>query len=175
MNAPDKIKRPATFDRLRKKQPLQKLVTIPLSSEAVEAYDRAENALERARLLNETDKLSGLELELEGARAHLENESETLVFQSMGRLAYDDLVEEHPPTEEQIKEFQEANGGKGRPPYNIDTFAPALVAASCVEPQMTVDEVNVLFTEWNATEVAELWVAALEVNTQRRVVSLGNA
>jgi hypothetical protein len=178
MSAPTGLKRPATFDHLKKKQPLERRVTIALDQETLEAFDAAGDALERAKLLNEPTE--ELETALEEARAKLEETSAVLVFRSIGRKAYDRLVDTYPPTPEQIKEFQEdnpdreGNPGKGKPPYDIDHFAPALVAASCVDPAMTIEEVTELFDEWNAVEVAELWVAALEVNTQRRVVSLGN-
>lgn len=172
------LKRPATFDHLKKKQPLERKVTIALSQEALDAYDEASDSLERAKLLDEPTE--ALEEALKAARGTLAEESVVLTFRSIGRKAYDSLVDTYPPTAEQIREFQEdnpdreGNPGKGKPPYDIDHFAPALVAASCVDPRMTIEEVDELFAEWNAVEVAELWVAALEVNTQRRVVSLGN-
>lgn len=179
MPAPTGLKKPATFDHLKKKQPLERKITIALSQEALDAYDEASDALERAKLLNE--KTEDQEAALAVARAALEEESVTLIFRSIGRKNYDALVEMYPPTPEQIEEFRdenrdrEGNPGKGKPPYDIEKFAPALVAASCAEPEMTIEQVNEIFEGWNSTEIAELWVAALEVNTQRRVVSLGNA
>jgi hypothetical protein len=180
MPAPAPLKKPPTFDRLKKKQPLERKVTIALVQESLDAYDAATNALERARLLGEEDRIPDLETEVAEAKARLVEDSIELKFRSIGRKNYDALLEAHPPTPEQIKEFQEANAdkegnpGKGQPPYNVDTFAPALVAASLAEPELSEEQVQELFDEWNATELAELWVAALEVNTQRRVVSLGN-
>ena len=180
MSAPTGLKKPATFDHLKKKQPLQRTVTIPLEQDTLDAYDAAESALERARLLGEpTDEL---ESALAVAKEAVLETSVKMTFRSIGRKAYDALLDEHPPTAEQIKEFREENADKdgnpatkGQPPYNIETFAPALIQASCVEPAMTLEQVNELFDEWNSTELSELWGAAYEVNTQRRVVSLGNA
>lgn len=170
--------RPATFDRLKKKQPLERKVTIPLDQDALDAYDTAVSALERAKTFNEDT--TEAEAQVAEARANLQEHTVTMVFRAIGRKNYDALIELYPPTEEQIEEFRNenldrhGNPSKGKPAYDIDKFAPALVAASCVEPEMTLDQVNELFDEWNATELAQLWVAALEVNTHRRVVSLGN-
>lgn len=179
MPAPTGLKKPATFDHLKKKQPLERKVTIPLSQEAVDAYHDAEQAYERAKILNEP--ADALKEALDAARAAVLEESVQMVFRSIGRKAYDALLEEFPPTEEQIAEYRKEHADKdgnpakkGEPPYNIELFAPALIAASCVEPKMTVDQVNEIFDEWNSTEIAEIWTAAHEVNTSRRVVQLGN-
>lgn len=123
--------RPATFDHLKKKLPMERTVTISLS----------------------------------------DDESVTLRFRSIGRRNYDALIGAHPATEQQKADAKAT--GAGEPPYDADTFAPALVAASCIEPVMTLDQVRELWDEWNTAEVLDLWVAALEVNTQRRVVDLG--
>jgi hypothetical protein len=40
---------------------------------------------------------------------------------------------------------------------------------------MTVEQVRELWDEWNVAEILPCWQAALEVNTQRRVVDLGKA
>lgn len=173
-------RRPATFDHLKKKDKLRQVVSIPLDGDAVEAFDQATSNLERARLLGESDSLEALQELVDRAKEAVEDTSVRMVFQSIGRKAYDALLMAHPPTEEQVAEFQDENRqkdgspGKGKPPYNIETFAPALIAASCVDPELTPEQVEELWDEWNSTELAELWMAALAVNTQRRVVHLGN-
>ena len=45
----------------------------------------------------------------------------TLLYQAIGATAYDKLIAKHPPTAEQRVEGSS---------FNIDTFAPALIAAS---------------------------------------------
>lgn len=179
MPGPTGLAKPATFDHLKKKKPLERIVTIPLDDECVERFERAKDAVERAKLLKEPTE--DLEAKLAEARAEVEANSVRMVFRCIGRKAYDALVDAHPPTPEQITQFREDNSTpdgkpatKGKPPYDIEKFAPALVQASCADPQLTLEQVNELFDEWNSTELAELWVAALEVNTQRRVVTLGN-
>lgn len=164
------MSRPATFDHLKKKKPLEKRVPIYLDDETVERMQLAEQ-------MHSTMPNEETQAELDAASAALKESTVTMVFRSIGRKAYEKLVSEHPPTDEQIAEAEKDNEPK--PAYNIDTFAPALVLKSCVEPKMTEDEVLVIFEgddetpAWNTTEILEIWLAALEVNTQRRVVSLG--
>lgn len=83
----------------------------------------------------------------------------SLVFQSMGSKAYDDLVAKYPPTEKQKKEGLT---------YNIEKFAPALVAECCVEPEMSLDDAKEIFESdsWNRGELMMLFFAAVEVNTR---------
>jgi hypothetical protein len=40
---------------------------------------------------------------------------------------------------------------------------------------MTEEEVNELWDEWNSAELGSLFLAAMTVNTSRRVADLGNA
>lgn len=161
--------RPATFDHLKKKQPLERTVSIVLSDDAARSYEAASEALERARLLGQPTHEH--EESLAKARAALEAETVTMRFRSIGRKVYDALLLMHPATDEQKAEA--AKDGTPELPYDIDTFAPALVAASCVEPRLSIEQVRELWDEWNSAEVAPCWVAAMEVNTQRRVVDLG--
>ena len=82
-----------------------------------------------------------------------------LLFRSIGSKAYDELVAKHPPTALQRREDLS---------YNMDTFAPALIARCCVDPEMTVEEVKELWTsdQWNRGELLMLFMAAVEVNTR---------
>lgn len=182
MPAPTGLKKPATFDHLKKKQPLQRTVMIPLSQDSVDALHDAEQALERAKILGEEDRLPDLQAAYDAAREAALEDCVEMTFRSMGRRAYDDLIESFPATEEQKAEWcrdnpkedgTPADKYKG-PSYDVEAFNIHLVAGSCVEPKMTPEQVKEIFDEWNSTEIAELCVAASEVNTNRRVVQLGN-
>lgn len=166
-----KQQRPATYDHLRKKQPIEKLVPVPLDAALVEAYEKAVEAVEALEI--QGADTSAAEKLRDTSRKALEAETVVLRFRSIGRKRYDKLIHDHPATEEQHREHKEQYGQ--RAPHNIDTFAPALIAASCIEPEMTIEQVTELFDEWNPAEVMDLYTAALEVNTQRRVVDLGKA
>lgn len=82
----------------------------------------------------------------------------SLLFRALSGEDYDDLVAKHPPTDKQRKD-----GMRG---FNPDTFPPALVAASLVQPQLTVDQVKGLWgsSDWSDGERASLFGHALEVN-----------
>lgn len=164
-------RRPLTFDHLRAKQPLEKRVQVVLSQEALEAYEEAQQALDRARLTK--GDVEAAQTRYDTAKAKVTEQTVELRFRSIGRRRYEELVRAHPPTAEQEEEQKEAGGQA--PPYNPDTFAPALIAASCVEPEMTSEEAQQLLDEWTTGEALQLFATALEVSTQRRVVDLGKA
>ena len=67
-----------------------------------------------------------------------------------------DLVEAHPPTTEQRK-----RGAS----YNIDTFAPALVAACSLEPRLTFEQAKELkdSPDWSGGEFGDIYGRAMAV------------
>ena len=71
-------------------------------------------------------------------------------FRALGRTAYRALVAAHP-------------GPEGTR-FNIDTFSPALIAASCHAPAMTPTQVDRLFDVVNEGAVEVLFMAAYTVN-----------
>lgn len=164
------LKKPPTFDHLKKKQPLQRTIQIPLDEDVNERYEAASQAVADAQLTDGKPPAE-LQAELEAATEALRESTITLKFRSIGRKAYDALLLDWPITEEQKKELEAE--GEAPPSWNTEEFPVHLIAASCVEPAMTPDQVRELSEEWNSVEFAALWVAALEVNTLRRVVDLG--
>ena len=160
------LKRPATLDHLRKKRPVEKSIEVILSDEEMDAYDRARLNLERLLLSTDPDEaeLEAARARVEEAKAALDEVTVVMTFRSVGRKAYDDLVMAHPPTDEQ-KEMDYS--------YNPETFTPAIIAASCVEPDLTLEEATAIFDEWNGSEISQLFLTALEVNTARRTADLG--
>lgn len=161
-----RLHRPATLDHLRKKEPVQKTISVILSDSEMEAHDRALRAYERLILTKgaaEAD-IDKAKAELDLAREALDEVTVSMTFRSIGRKAYDGLVSEHPPTDEQ-KDLDYT--------YNPETFSPALIAAACVEPRMTLEEATEIFDTWNGPEVTELFFTAVEVNSARRTAELG--
>lgn len=69
------------------------------------------------------------------------------------RKQYDDLVSAHP------------NADGSWPPYAIDTFAPALIAACLVEPELTPEQVAQLWETWEIEPLNVLWDAAMDLST----------
>lgn len=109
---------------------------------------------------------------VEGAKEALRADTVMVTVRAIGRKPYDKLLGEHPPTDEQLAEA--AANGEELPAYNFDTFPPALVAASAVNPVMPLEYVQEIWDEWNSAEITELFTASLIVNTMRRR-DLGNA
>lgn len=124
------------FDRLDKGT--QTRTTICLDSDTALEIERLEEALDVAIAADEQNNrppeapaLAAQILELQ--RVAKESEVE-FVFRDIGRHAYDQLLQAHPPTSEQ-RQIAEDNGGQVE--WNIETFPPALLAASCVSPAWT--------------------------------------
>lgn len=162
--------RPATRDHLLSlKKPASKKVTLLLDPVAMEDYDAAREALGEATSDNRTER----EKALEDAKAALAEASVTMRFQSIGRKKYDALIDAHPATDEQ-KADAKKQGVDEMPAYNIETFPPALIQASCADPELSEDDVQQIYDDWNNAEIFELFMAALEVNTVRRTGDLGN-
>lgn len=83
----------------------------------------------------------------------------TLKFQAIGQKEYDKLVSKHPPTPEQRVEGAS---------FNIDTFAPALIAACAVEPEMTAADAKELWDspDWSRGDVMVLFRNAVDLNNR---------
>jgi hypothetical protein len=80
-----------------------------------------------------------------------------LKFVSIGAKAYDKLAAKHPPTVEQRLEGST---------FNTETFAPALIAACCVDPEMSETEAKQLWNSdtWSRGDRLSIYRAAVEVN-----------
>lgn len=74
-------------------------------------------------------------------------------LRAIPRSEYRALLDDHPP----VKEGAD---------WNADTFPPALIAACCAEPSMTVEQAQQMWDEWEAGETGRLFLAAWQVNEQ---------
>lgn len=101
------------------------------------------------RLRNKKRKAKTLEINLDG-------DIVTLKFEAISSRELDKLRAKHPPTQKQRAE----NLG-----VNLETFNPALVAATLVEPKVTEDEAVELFNSdrWSAGELAQIFNTASDV------------
>lgn len=77
-------------------------------------------------------------------------------FRAIPSTEYDNLVEAHPPTPKQKSEGAA---------YNVDTFAPALIAAVSNEPKMTYEQAKELYDapDWSGGEISGLFIRAMQV------------
>lgn len=158
------------LDHLRKKKPITTTIVIPLEDGLTEPVDEARNELGRALLLSDADREATARERLKTAEDFLRDNSIVMKFQAIGRIAFEDLLREHPPTEAQKAEDASTV-------WNRDTFPAAIISATLLEPALTEAEVKdeILDSEnWGAAEQRMLLDAAVEVNTRRRVTELGN-
>lgn len=102
----------------------------------------------------------------------IERDGETI----RGNRAFQEIVSEHPPTDEDHDQVRKATGRpEALASWNRTTFAPALVAATCVDPVLSDEQAQEMFADWNDAEVDELLAAALTVSQSARQVDLGKA
>lgn len=149
------------------RKPTRLSVRVPLDADAadqarrlaeqlpeVEAADEAENRLPQARKLAE---------QIQALEQQVRDSEEEFTFQALGRRQYQLLLNEHRPSAEQ----EEVAGAKLI--YNIETFPKALLAASCVAPPElagNAEEWAEIHDEWPAGQVALIWQACVDVNTE---------
>jgi hypothetical protein len=83
----------------------------------------------------------------------------TLKYQAIGMRAYDRLVSKHPPKPE-----QRADGNS----FDIDSFAPALIAACSVDPEISPTEAKEIWDsdDWSRGDVMVLFRNAVELNNR---------
>lgn len=179
-------KKPATFDHLRKKRPLEKDVPVCLDPGLLAQADEAQlkwiTAIQENKPQDEVDRLKA---EFDSVMEAIDDNTVVMKFRSPGRKKYEDLLLEHPPTEEQQEQYKAMYGPEARAPYDSDTFGPALVALCCAEPKMTVEQVAILFDgeyddegsevspPWNGNEILTLFTTAMAVCNSSRVGEMG--
>jgi len=168
-------------DIKKRKKPAVETVPIALDHEKADEFNKAyaevqqlrDLAAERPRDKELQATLAEVEAQFEELRRESEEFVVDFVFRSIGRQKFEDLVEECPPTEKQKKEAKKK--GEEEPGWNPETFPVRLMAEAIVEPELTEDEVFEIWDseDWNQAELMSLFIAALTVNQQRKIVDLG--
>ncbi len=88
---------------------------------------------------------------VQAVEAEMADSETVFTFRALGRRKYRELIDAHPDP-------------KGEGLFNVDTFPPALIAASCVDPVMTAVDAERLFDVLNAGQVETLFMGAYIVN-----------
>lgn len=172
------------LDHLRsKKKPVRKTVWIAGDSELADELSELEASLSRARTQAEIARpdrreaalqtVLDMEAEYEAKKAAVRESSIKFVMQGIRTKDYDDLIAAHPPTEEQLEKLKAQ--GETDVPFDVETFPYALIAATCVEPDVPKEDLIAWLHEdsWNRFEILTLFNAANEVNQTRRIINLG--
>lgn len=165
-------KKQTIADIKSRKKAVTKQVVIQLDGEMADRIAELRKAHSAARdadrMSNQPDTAPAIQKQIDELVEESRNTEVTFTFKSIGRFRYDELVDEHPPTKEAKKEGAE---------FNADTFPPALVAESCVDPEMTNEDAVDIFAspDWNGAELRRLFFGALEVNTETGDIPLSRS
>lgn len=131
-----------------------------------------EQIVDQLRSASEEDKAALAKREVK-LREQVRDATVTIAIQAIGGANYDYLVEQHPASADQVEKAKAKN--ESPPNYNLETFAPALIAASVVEPELSLEDAKQLWQDWNTGERLTLFMACVDVNSRaQRVADLGN-
>jgi len=150
-------------DILKKARAREKTVHICLAGDLAGEAERLSDELARVsedwQPADMTDVHPGRKVaaDLKAVQEQVKAAQEPFTFRYIGDRAYSDLLAAH-PSEKEEELFDEA------------TFKPALIAASCVQPEMTVVDTLRLFEVINEGEIRKLFEAAWEVHHASDIV-----
>jgi hypothetical protein len=116
-------------------------------------------------------RLRAVQSEVEELEQRVEEETEPYVFRSIGRPKMEKLLEDNPPTAEQIAEAKKE--GINEVSFNPETYPSALIAEASYDPVMDLEEVQDMWDspDWNTSEILELFTAAQEAQISYRKAS----
>lgn len=168
-------------DVKKRKKPMIRRVPVAMDGEKADEFNAAVSAVQEAKERQAEEprnshiaaELFELEERVKELREEMEDDVVDFVFRSVGRRRYEELVEECPPSKKQIADAKRE--GVDAPGWNPDTFPPTLIAAALIEPEYTYDEVFEIWEseDWNQAELVTLFMSAMAVNAERKVVDLG--
>jgi hypothetical protein len=148
-------------DLLAEIAPREKVARILLRQDMLAEHARLDSELEAERALDATENRDpvapGLANRLLELEAEIEAAKRDFRFRSIGKKAWADLLSEHPPTKDQAK-------ANTRIDHNPETFPLAAIAASCVDPVMTVEQVDKLEQLLTIGQFETLWGACIDAN-----------
>jgi hypothetical protein len=85
----------------------------------------------------------------------VEGGSVGLVLRALPRSQYRELLEAHPP----VKDGED---------WNADTFCPALIAASSVDPELSLEQATDIWEGWETEEASRLFLASYYLNEDHK-------
>lgn len=149
--------RPTIEEILARRKPRTDSVWVPIDTDLQERIADTERRLTAAKqaddLTFEPGRIAPLEAELAALEAEADLVSAEFTFQELPRPEFRKLIAANPP---------EPGGAVTR--WNEDTFAPALVAACCIDPVMTLEQAETIWASWSEATTFLLFGKAWEVN-----------
>lgn len=147
---------------LKRRSPPTVSIRLPLDQKLMDSFKHLEREAGKTQVAAERTndrevhlRAQELNRQLESMREQIEDSRATFVFQGIGRLEYNELLEQHPPRPE------DKEGGFE---FNPETFGPAIIAACAVEPELTLEQVEHIWRDWTDAECVKLFNAAYESN-----------
>jgi hypothetical protein len=155
---------PSSFEEiLARAKPREKTVMVCLAGDLAGEAERLQDELSRVSEDWEPEDLTSVHPgvavaeQLKAVHEKVRAAEEPFTFRYIGDRAYSDLVAAHPSANEQEM-------------FDSVTFPRALVAASCVQPEMTEEQVVALFEVINEGEIKKLFDAAWDVHNSSEVI-----
>lgn len=152
---------------LAQARPAERTVSLCLRGDLVAEFERLEadhvRATERVdtSLAGEGPSALALAQQMEALRQQMQDSTLVLTVRALvPRSRYTDLVLAHPPR----TDLEGTPVPQDREGYNVETFFPALVRASVVDPVMTDDRWARLDAVLSDRQFDELAISALAVN-----------
>lgn len=150
---------PSTFDELQaRRKPREKSITVVVDDGVMsERIEELERLLPFQRHVDETEnkppRAAQLQAELDDLKAKATQLGETFTFRELSRPVYRQLIEANGSTDRGLR-------------WDEDTFAPALLAKSCVSHDFTEEQWKEIWDTWGAWATAPLFATAYEVCEQ---------
>ena len=154
-----------SFDQVWSKRTKDRVpVSVCFDRALLGEFEIAEQNLKEAKASSNGNLGSGIgELQAEVAelRGLIKKATVRLVFENIGMRRWRSIMAAHPPTNE-----QKAEAAKQEVPvqFNIETFPAAAMAASCVEPGLSIEQAQEMMDELPETVFTRLWVACLNAS-----------
>lgn len=123
----------------------------------------AERDLRRAKVGDDEDEIAVAEAALEQARAAVKACYDTLTFRALPSHEFEALISAHEPSKEQQKKGDQ---------WNTDTFSPALLAACCVDSDLSEEEWAEELASWSVADRNAIFSAALSANVTARSITI---
>lgn len=175
-------------ETIRRKKAVTDEVLIPADDEQAGRLEVAEahmrTALKGAELAlisgdAQAETSSGLRvekarIELEAAKQAVRDEGVSFTLVGVGRRRWDELLREHPVTEEMKTADKDLDQKRT---FNPDTFWPALLSECVRDSLMTAADWKAEVFEskdWGPQELSDLRDRAAAVNQRSRILELGN-
>lgn len=150
-------------DILKRAKPREKTVQVCIRGDLAGEAERLQDELSRVSEDWEPSDLTdvhpgrAVSEELKAVHAQVRESEEPFTLRYIGDRAYSDLMAAHPSDSD-----QEA--------FNSQTFPRALIAASCVQPEMSEEQVIALFEVINEGEIKKLFDAAWDVHNSSDLI-----